>query len=86
MMVEAAVVVVYAGGGGCDGESVTMCWVTMVVAVVVMKKSWGETMADVSIAVVDGDSCGGGGVTMWWWVTVMVEVNHYNNITITTTS
>ncbi len=58
----------------------------MVVAVVVMEKSWGETMADVAVAVVDGDSCGGGGVTMWWWVTVMVEVNRYHNITITTTS
>ena len=31
MMVEAAVVVVYVGGGGCDGESVTMCWVIWVI-------------------------------------------------------
>jgi len=29
MMVEAAVVGMYAGCGGCDGESVTMCWVIM---------------------------------------------------------
>ena len=65
MMEEAAVVGVYDGCGGCDGESVTMCWVIMVVAVVVMKKSWGETMADVAVAVVEGDSCGGGDVTMW---------------------
>lgn len=37
----------------------------MVVAAVVMKKSWGGMMADVAVAVVDGDSCGGGDVTMW---------------------
>ena len=48
MLEEAAVVGVYDGCGGCDGESVTMCWVI--------------------------------------WVIVMAEVNHYNNITITTTS
>ena len=29
MMEEAAVVGMYAGCGGCDGESVTMCWVIM---------------------------------------------------------